>query len=132
MNAIGQALGITPVVTHAYLILDTQNGGNNNIALDTQRQPAKRGRKPKAKVVQSTTQDQSTTSDTLPAPTRTKKSSARGNSKVTPASKTRQPAKSAQKPKQKAVERTTQGKKRTQKQTPVQTRTARKSKASGR
>lgn len=127
---IGQVLGITQPVLPVIHDMGILTGGVNNIAQQPH-QPAKRGRKPKAKVVSQTTQDPSTSQDTSPAQTRTKKSSTSGSKQVTPASKTRQPASQVKKPKRKVAVSTTQVKKRTPSKTCVQTRTARKSKANG-
>jgi len=107
MRAIGRVLGITQTATPVYQTQDGQTGGNNNTA--EQLQPVSKELKPKRKAVKAAILAPSPTVETLCVPTRTKKSSTTGTSRVTPA---RQPAKSKQKPAVKAAPSTTQAKSR--------------------
>jgi hypothetical protein len=107
IRAIGRVLGITQTATLACQTQDGQIGGNNNTA--EQPQPVSKESKPKRKAVKAAILAPLPTTETLCVPTRTKKSSTTGTSRVTPA---RQPAKPKRKPAAKAAPSTTQVKSR--------------------
>ena len=80
--------------------------------------------------VQPTSVEANSGSETLPV-RQAKKSKVAGTKQATPAPRTRQPAKSVAKPKQKAVKQASSGKKTTRAKASVQTRTVKRSGASG-
>ena len=82
MNVIGRVLGITQPVTPVFQTQDGQTGGNSSTV--KVRKSVNKESKPKRKAVKQVTQAPSPTTETLCAPTRTKKSLATGTSQATP------------------------------------------------
>ena len=103
MRAIGRVLGITPTATPVCQTQDGQTGGNSSTV--KVRKSVNKESKPKRKAVKQVTQAPSPTTETLCAPTRTKKSSTPGTPLATPAP---QPVKSKPKAKRSPAQRTTQ------------------------
>lgn len=93
-------------------------------------QPASHQVSPNNEPVQPTSVEANFGSETLPVSV-ANQSKVVGTKQATPAPRTRQPAKSVAKPKQKAVKQASSGKKTTRAKASVQTRTVKRSGASG-
>jgi hypothetical protein len=93
-------------------------------------QPASQVASQSSEAVQPTSAELNSGSETQPV-SATKKSKAAGTKSATPAPRTRQPAKSAAKPKQKPAKQGSSGKKTTPAKASAQTRTVKRSGASG-
>lgn len=102
ITAIGQVLGITQGAGHASQAQDSQTGGSDNTA--KVRKSASQGSKPKRSSVKAVITAQSPKIETLPVPTRTKKSSTTGTQPATPVPPS---AQSKRNSKRKAVKQTT-------------------------
>lgn len=103
MRAIGRVLGITQPAGLAPQTQDSPIGGDNSTA-EPQRQLAPQGSKRGQRTAKQIISAPSPKAETLPAPTRTKKSSTSGTSQVTPA---HPPVSPKLKRKLKAVHKTT-------------------------
>jgi hypothetical protein len=129
LNKFAQLLGFAP--KKAIIVTKKETGAINKPPVKKSSPRAKTKSKRKPSVARQTTQVALPKQTPKPAPLAVKEFGADGSQLATPASKTPQRVKTAQKQKPKAVDSTTQGKKRTPSKTPAQTPTARQRKVRG-
>jgi hypothetical protein len=128
---VGSSAQPTLTVGPVCPVLTTPTGSPCSAAtMCHQCQPASHPPLPSSEAVQPTSVEANSGSETPPV-RQAKKSKAVGTKQATPAPRTRQPAKSAAKPKPKAVNQASSGKKTTRAKASAQTRTVKRSGASG-